>query len=76
VAKRKPVRKPKPRSKLTIEIETRRKRRLMAFCGARGERPSQVLARAIDQVTAGFKFEGAGSSADCQPIDSPILKIG
>ena len=37
----------------------------MAFCGSRGERPSQVIARAIDLITAGFKFEGAGNqSAD------------
>ena len=67
---------PKPRSKLTIEIETRRKRRLMAFSGARGERPSQVIARALDREMAGFKFEGAGPTLAADQADSPILKIG
>ena len=70
----------RPRSKLTIEIETRRKRRLMAFCGARGERPSQVIARAVDKLMAGFTVSGAGNqSADglADPGDAaPRLKIG
>jgi hypothetical protein len=73
---KKKIRKPKPREKITLETETRRKRRFLAYCAARGERPNQVFARAVDREMAGFKIEGAGQPSADQAADGPLLKIG
>jgi hypothetical protein len=68
--------KPKPRSKVTLEMPTALKRRLMAYAGATGQHPWRVVERAVKRELANFKFEGAGTLAAPDQADSPILKIG
>jgi hypothetical protein len=80
MAARKPRAKPKPRSKITLEMPTALKRRLMAFAASRGEHPWRVVERAVRCELADFRFEGGpktapGRTAD-QATDPPLLKVG
>lgn len=76
MAARKPKAKPKPRSKITIEMPTALKRRLMAYAGATGQHPWRVVEDAVRTKLAKFKFEGAGQPVEASSADSPHLKIG
>jgi hypothetical protein len=68
----KPKRKPKARSKITLEIPADLKCRLLCYAASRDEYPWQVVARAVEREVAGFYFATKDRSAN----DSPILKIG